>query len=58
MIMLRLSSLGSASTLATPSICSAMRSRIRLPCSGWYTSRPRNMIVILTLCPSFRNLAT
>ncbi len=56
--MLRLSSLGSASILAMPSICSAMRSRIRFPCSGWYTSRPRNMIVILTLCPSPRNLAT
>ena len=35
--------------LPMPSICSAIRSRIRLPNSGWKTSRPRNMIVILTL---------
>ncbi len=47
---------GSDSDLPIPSICSAMRSRICLPSSGWNTSRPRNMIVILTLWPSLEEL--
>ena len=58
MIMLRPSSLGAASTLATAATVSATWSRIRLPSSGWLISRPRNMIVILTLWPSPRKRAT
>src|ERR1019366_7969527 len=58
MTMLRPSSRGMDSDLPSPSIWSAIRSRIFLPSSGWKTSRPRNMIVILTLWPSSRNLAT
>src|SRR5664280_1191709 len=58
MTMLRPSSRGTDSDLPRPSIWSAIRSRIFFPSSGWKTSRPRNMIVILTLWPSSRNLAT
>ena len=58
MTMFRPSSRPSVSIVADPSICSAIRSRIRLPRSGWTTSRPLNMTVTLTLWPSFRNLST
>src|SRR5581483_7428697 len=54
MIMLRPSSLGAASTLAPGATWAATWSRIFLPSSGWLISRPRNMIVILTLWPSLR----
>ena len=37
---------------------SATWSRIRRPSSGWCISRPRNMIVTLTLWPSPRNFST
>ena len=47
--MFRPSNRASASTLAEPSTCSTILSRIFLPSSGWKTSLPRNMIVILTL---------
>ena len=56
--MFRPSSFGAASTLARSSTFFATSSRIFIPSSGWATSRPRNMIVIFTLCPSPRNLAT
>ena len=58
MTMFRPSRRGTDSDLPIPSIWSAIRSRIFLPSSGWNTSRPRNMMVILTLWPSSRNLAT
>ena len=58
MIMLRPSSFGAASILAIEPTCSATWSRSFLPNSGWLISRPRNMIVILTLWPSPRNLVT
>src|SRR5581483_9094072 len=56
--MLRPSTRGAASTLPTSLTCSAIRSRIRLPSSGWAISHPRNMIVILTFEPSLRNRST
>src|SRR5437588_5394525 len=56
--MLRPSTRGAASTLPTSLTCSAIRSRIFLPSSGWAISRPRNMIVILTFEPSLRKRST
>ena len=41
-----------------PASSSARRSRIILPRSGWVTSRPRNMIVILTLSLCSRKRVT
>ena len=56
MIMLRPSSLGAASTLADGGRPARRRGRgSSCPSSGWLISRPRNMIVILTLWPSARN---
>ena len=48
-VMLRPSRFGRCSITASSSSSSARRSRIILPRSGCVTSRPRNMIVILTL---------
>lgn len=56
--MFRPSSLGAASTLAKVCTDSATWSRIFLPRSGWLISRPLNMIVIFTLCPSPKKRAT
>ena len=48
-VMLRPSWSGRCSTTANSASSSARRSRIATPRSGWVTSRPRNMIVTLTL---------
>src|SRR5262249_53049381 len=57
-VMLRPSWRGADSTTAMSPTCSATRSRIRRPSSGWNTSRPRNMIVSLTFEPSARKRST
>src|SRR5580765_7838467 len=53
-VMLRPSSLGTTSTLATWATRSATLSRMRRPSSGCWVSRPLNMIVTFTLWPSPR----
>ncbi len=58
MTMLRPSSRGIDSTLPTAFTVSAMRLRMSCPNCGRSTSRPRNMIVILTLWPSARKPET
>ena len=53
-VMLRPSWRGGDSTIAISATSSAIRWRIFMPSSGWAISRPRNMIVSLTLLPSPR----
>ena len=52
MVMLRPSCRGKISTRPTCSTASTTSSRMRRPSSGWCISRPRNVIVTLTLWPS------
>ena len=56
--MLRPSILGKISTRPTSFTASSTSSRIFLPSSGWYTSRPRKVSVTFTLWPSARNRST
>ena len=58
MDMLRPSNLGNTSTRPTWATASATLSRMRRPSWGCCISRPRNMIVTLTLLPSPRNAST
>ena len=57
-VMLRPSWRGADSTTANSATSSATRFRIFIPSSGWAISRPRNMIVSLTLLPSPRKRTT
>src|SRR5580700_10345287 len=57
-VMLRPSCIGRCSTTPSSESSSASRSRIAVPRSGWVTSRPRNMIVTLTLSLWRRNRST
>src|SRR3954452_20429049 len=58
MIMLRPSCFGADSTKPSSAMSSARRSSRRRPSSGRLCSRPRNMIVTLTLSPALRNRST
>ena len=58
MIMLRPSCFGEYSTKPMSSMSSANFCSSRKPSSGRCCSRPRNMIVILTLSPALRNRTT
>src|SRR5918994_335821 len=58
MIMFRPSCFGIDSTVTIPPRSPTNRSRIFLPSSVWVISRPRNMIVTLTLWPPRRNRST
>src|SRR5687768_5914432 len=58
MIMLRPSCLGADSTKPSSVTSSASRCSSRKPSSGRCCSRPRNMMVILTLSPALRNRTT
>src|SRR2546423_852830 len=57
-VMLRPSCFGAASTCEISLKSLASRSRSFAPSSVWAISRPRNMIVTLTLSPSSRNRST
>ena len=57
-VMFRPSMRGKISTRPTSFTASSTWSRIFLPSSGWYTSRPRKVRVTFTLWPSARKCST